>query len=668
MCKRALVFAGTLEGRTISEYLASQGIKTYVCVATSYGESLFPKVENLVISSERLTLEEMERYIEEVKPQVVLDATHPYAAVVTENIKQACENTQYPYVRLLRSSGKSSESNGDNETVYVDNIAQAVDYLQTTEGNILLTTGSKDLKEFTRLDNYKERLYARVLSLPNVVKDCADLGFEGKHLICMQGPFSYEMNRAMLNQFGAKYLVTKESGSPGGFVEKYEAAVDNEVKLIIIGRPIQENGLNLGDCKRYLQSLFQIKNFPKISLVGIGMGSEKTLTLEAKEALTKAQLIIGASRMVEAVALEHQVVYKEYDPVKIKTYLIEHSEFDEVAIALSGDVGFFSGAKKLLEELKVFQQEGNKIQVISGISSVVYFCGKISKSWEDVKMSSLHGQEENVIGLVQNYEKVFVVVGNKDGVKNLAKKLTEYQMDQVNLYIGERLSYPEEKIITGKPEDFIFYHTDSLSVVLIENEKARNKVVTHGIADEEFIRDKVPMTKEEVRSISLSKLRLQADSVVYDIGAGSGSVSVEMARCAYKGKVYAIERKPQAAQLIQENKRKFVVDNLEVVEGLAPEVLEGLPVPTHAFIGGSAGNLKDIMESLLEKNPKIRIVLNAITLETVAESLDCLKWLSVTDVEIVNVSVSKARELQEYHLMMGQNPVYIISCTGGIKQ
>lgn len=667
MCNRALVFAGTLEGRTIAEYLADQGVMTYVCVATSYGESLLSKRENLVISSERLTLEEMEQYLDEVKPQVVLDATHPYASVVTENIQKACEHTSYPYVRLLRNGGNTRGFEETKEAVYVDNVGQAVDYLSFTEGNVLLTTGSKELKEFTQLENFKERLYARVLSLPGVVKECADLGFEGKHLICMQGPFSYEMNQAMLHQFHVKYLVTKESGSPGGFVEKCQAAVDNGVKLIIIGRPRQEEGLDFGTCKRYLQSLFQIKRQPHISLVGIGMGNEKTLTVEAKETFQNAQLIIGAKRMVEAVAKDNQVIYEEYDPVKIRLYLMGHPEFDQVAIALSGDVGFFSGAKKLLRELEVFEHEGEKINTICGISSVVYFCSKIKTSWEDVKMASLHGQEDNIIGLVQNYEKVFAIIGNKEGIKNLSRKLTEYQMEQVMLSVGERLSYPEEKILSGKPEKFLEYETDALCVVLIENKEVPMKVVTHGIPDEEFIRDKVPMTKEEVRSISLSKLRLSKDSVVYDIGAGSGSVSVEMARCALEGKVYAIERKPQAVQLIQENKKKFAVDNLEVIEGLAPESLEGLPVPTHGFVGGSAGNLKEIMELLLAKNPQIRIVLNAITLETVAETLTCLKQLPVTDVEIVNVSISKAKELQEYHLMMGQNPVYIISCTGGTK-
>ena len=192
--------------------------------------------------------------------------------------------------------------------------------------------------------------------------------------------------------------------------------------------------------------------------------------------------------------------------------------------------------------------------------------------------------------------------------------------------------------------------------------------VTHGIVDEQFVRDKVPMTKEEVRAVSLSKLRLMADSVCYDVGAGTGSVSVEMAMRAFKGKVYAIEKNPVAVALLKKNRQKFAADNLEIIEGLAPEALEALETPTHAFIGGSSGNMRAIMEHLLAKNPNVRMVINCIALETVSETLQCLKELPVKDAEIVQLLVGRAKEVGAYQMMMGENPIYIISCTGDGKE
>lgn len=173
------------------------------------------------------------------------------------------------------------------------------------------------------------------------------------------------------------------------------------------------------------------------------------------------------------------------------------------------------------------------------------------------------------------------------------------------------------------------------------------------------------MTKSEIRSLSVAKLQLPRDAVVYDVGAGTGSVTIEMALQAVDGMVYAIERNEEACVLVEQNKRKFGTPNIEVICGLAPEAMEGLPAPTHAFIGGSAGNLKEIIQCLLDKNPKIRLVINTVTLETIGEVTDCLKELPLIEEEIISVSVARARTLGKYHLMMGQNPIYIITCRGG---
>ena len=186
-------------------------------------------------------------------------------------------------------------------------------------------------------------------------------------------------------------------------------------------------------------------------------------------------------------------------------------------------------------------------------------------------------------------------------------------------------------------------------------------MVTHGILDEEFVRGKAPMTKEEVRSISISKLRLTKDAVVYDVGAGTGSVSVECARIVQQGVVYAIERKEDAVLLMEKNRQKFGAANLHIVRGNAPDALAELPAPTHAFIGGSGGNLKEITAILLGKNPSVRIVINCITLETVSETMELIKDLQPEDVDICCASIAKSRSLAGYHMMMGQNPVYIIS-------
>ena len=655
MCK-VIVFAGTTEGREIAEFLNRHNLPGYVCVATEYGEKLLPESGVLEISHQRLDVEEMKALFQQKKPDMVLDATHPYAAQVTENIKKACEETGREYIRILRENQKTEE---DSDWIFADSVEEAVELLSHREGNILATTGSKEATKYTRLPDYQERVFLRVLSLPKVALQCGELGFQGKNLICMQGPFSRELNAAMIRQLDCKYLVTKMSGDAGGFQDKIDAARECGCIPVVIGRPLKEEGISVGQCRQILCRRYGLKAQGEIALVGIGMGSREGLTVEAQEANRGAQLLIGARRMTDSCKNPGQDCFIEYDSQKIAAYIEEHPEYDRIAVLLSGDVGFYSGARKLLEALK-----GKNVRIICGISSVVYFMSRIGKSWDDALITSAHGRAANLVSLIRHNRKVFAILGTRDGISDLARKLLEYDMKNVTLYTGECLSYPEEKIQKGKPEDFTNYEGDPLSVVCAENEECQELLSVHGISDGEFIRNKVPMTKEEVRTVSLAKLRLRPDSVCYDVGAGTGSVSVEMALRTPCGKVFAIEKKEPAVELLKKNKKKFAADNLRVIQGTAPEALEDLPAPDQAFIGGSSGNMKEILELLLEKNPQVRIVINCIALETVAESLRCIKELPVTDTEIVQLSVSKSREIGSYHMMMGENPIYIISCTG----
>lgn len=649
--EKVIVFAGTTEGYELCRFLSEHQISVYACAATEYGGKALTETPYLHIHTGRLSREEMEAFFLKEEPNFVLDATHPYAAEVTDNIKSACEKTGFFYQRVLREQGRQAE-----KAVYVESTEAAAEFLNTTEGNVLLTTGSKELKKFLGVKDYKERLYARVLSLPSVMEECSAAGFEGKHLIGMQGPFSRELNEAMLRQFHCRYLVTKDSGKAGGFQEKIDAAFSCGAIPVIIGRPLKEEGLSLVECKKWLSQKFGFSLKPQITLLGIGMGSRDTLTIEGEKALEKAELLIGARRIADSVKMPHHTVVYEYDSEKILKCIEENSQYEHIVIALSGDVGFYSGAKKLLHNL------GEDTRVICGISSVVYFMAKAGLSWDDAKIVSAHGRNCNLVSLICHSKKVFSILGTKDGISSLAGRLVSYGMGDVLLYVGENLSYENEKIFVKPAKELVSYEGDALCVVCAYNENASELMSTHGIKDECFIRGKAPMTKEEVRTVSLMKLGLSEDSVCYDVGAGTGSVAVEMALRAHQGKVYAIEKKEDALALILENKKKFAADNLEIVGGCAPEAMEELPVPTHAFIGGSSGNLKDIIRLLLNKNPEVKIVINCITLETVGEAMEAIREFDFQERDIVQMSVSRSKEVGRYHMMMGENPIYIFTC------
>ena len=654
------IFSGTSEGRRLSKQLAEAGADVHVRVATEYGAEVMGYDPNIDVQVGSCGgAEGIADQIRKNGYGIVVDATHPYALNITEHIRQACEATGAEYIRLKRSESDTDSSN----IVKVSSVQEAVDYLKDKEGNILASTGSKDIALYTQIPDYRERVTARVLSTMESVQKCAEYGFSGKNLICAQGPFSEETNYATLKQIDARYLVTKDSGTAGGYEDKVRAAMRAGATVVLIERP-KEEGSTYDQVVEQLNLKLGLNmevsgsaGKRTVNVIGIGMGGSG-LTLSAKNRIDGSDLVIGARRMVESVAAG-KVILEEYKADEIVKYLRENPQYTDVSVLMSGDIGFYSGAKKLLLALDADEFDVN---TEPGISSAVYLCAKMGTSWQDVYMTSAHGREANLVGLSRVHAKVFTLLSDESTVHAMAKQFIDYQMD-VSITVGQDFGYDSEKIFTGTPEEVLKEPFGKLCVALIQNDSpvTSNPV---SIPDEDFIRGDAPMTKSEVRALSVAKLKLSDDSVVYDIGAGTGSVSIEMALVAVNGNVYAIEKEDPAADLIETNKIKFKTPNVQVVRGLAPEAMADLPVPTHAFIGGSSGNLKDIVRCLLDKNPDIRIVINSVTIETLEETTQVIKEFGLVEEDFSCINVSKARKLGRYHLMTAQNPVYIAVVRG----
>ena len=651
------IFGGTTEGRKLAEFLSGQPCDVMVCVATDYGQTLLPESEHVSVSARRLPVGEIVSLLTEHRFDLVIDATHPYAQSITKSIARACRETGTLRWRLLRSaSGVSSEH------TYVETVSDAAAFLAGTEGNILLTTGSKELAKFSQLPGFSERVWARVLPLQSSLDACAQAGLPASHIFAMQGPFSEAMNAAMLRTIGAQYLVTKDGGAPGGFEEKDAAAKSAGARLVVIGRPPEEEGLSLSKTISALCTRFGFAPKPEVFIAGIGPGSEALQTQEVRAAIERADCLIGARRMLDAVARPQQLIIDAIAPEAIASHIAQHPECGVFCVVMSGDTGFYSGTKKLLPLLKAC-----RVQVLPGLSSMSYLCARVGVSYEDAVPVSLHGRDFDIAREVRRRRKVFTLVGGDGGMQALCERLTQAGLGHVRIAVGERLSYPDEAITRGTAQELRSHTFDKLSAALIENDTP-GEIVTPGLPDEAFLRNLepgklVPMTKSEVRSICLSKLRLTPNAVCWDVGAGTGSVSIEMARLCADGTVYAIEKSERALALLEQNKEAFSASNMQIIPGPAPEACRDLPAPTHAFLGGTSGSVRDILALLLEKNPHVRIVATAVTLESVSTLSACMEDFEAA--ECVSVQVSKAAALGRYHLMQAQNPVYIFTLQNG---
>lgn len=396
----------------------------------------------------------------------------------------------------------------------------------------------------------------------------------------------------------------------------------------------------------------------RVNIVGIGPGNPELLTGAAINAIKESNILIGDKRMLAAFAEADKKIYDTIKTADIfEIAASANPEKDVLAVLVSGDVGFFSLAKTISGKLPDCE-----CVRYCGISSLVYFAAKLQLSWDDAKIVSMHGRKQNLVAAVAENKKVFSLTGGEHTPQMLCAQLCEHGLSDVQVYVGENLSYPEEKITVGTAAEISKQNFPSLSVMMVINEQAaKYQPVVHGLADELFTRSKVPMTKQEVRSVSMSKLMPKATDKIYDIGAGTGSCSVELALLANKGQVWAFERNPEAVALIHKNKDLFGIENLEVIAGEALENIKNMPAPDCVFVGGSGGDLCEMLDIIYAKNSDCRVVINAITIETLAEVADYYKKHQDYSLEIVNVCVARSRKLGSYNLMMAQNPVYVMT-------
>ena len=293
-----------------------------------------------------------------------------------------------------------------------------------------------------------------------------------------------------------------------------------------------------------------------------------------------------------------------------------------------------------------------------GISSMQYFLSKLNIIDYNVKAVSMHGRNNSCLGPVSYNEYTFMLTGGDKKADNIINELYNAGLDYVYVYAGENLHSDDERIVSGKISEMLDYKFSSLTVLLIHNKEYVNPKTN--LRDNDFIRGKAPMTKEDIRWLSACYLGIEDNDTVYDVGAGTGSCAIEFAGHAKEGLVYAVEKEDEAFELINTNKKNLKRHNVISIKGSAPEILINLPAPDKVFIGGSSKTMKDIFKIVYEKNNHVKITVTAITLETIAAATDAFKDYNI-EPDIVCINSAKSKKAGPYHMMMGNNPVYIIT-------
>ena len=393
-----------------------------------------------------------------------------------------------------------------------------------------------------------------------------------------------------------------------------------------------------------------------VTLIGMGSGQPENLTLQGLAALRQADLILGARRLLAVLpagCTENRAAAYRPDEV---AELLQTSGAENAVLVYSGDTGFYSGASSMMEKLEAL---GVRARVLPGLSSIQLLAAALGRPWQGWNLVSAHGRTCDPVAECMQGRPTFFLTGGSEDPATLCAQLAAEGFGDVQAVVGQCLGTPEEKLFRGSVKELAAGRFNSLGVLLVEAVEGLPRRAP-GLPDEAFERGDVPMTKQEVRAAVLAKLAVRPEDILWDVGAGTGSVSVELALAAPRGRVYAVECRPEGCALIKANREKFRTRNLVLVEGLAPAALSDLPAPDAVFIGGSKGSLAAIVDAALDKNPDACICVSAIALETLSAAVAALTAKGRT-VQVSQIAVSRARAVGGLHLMMAQNPIYLIT-------
>ena len=662
--KKILLFGGTTEGRLLSDMLLECGMAHTVSVVSEYGNEMMKEDASRRVLIGRMDEAEMTEYLKREgfgAEDICIDATHPYATEVSVNILNAAKAAGVKHIRVLRD-----DTHGDPDAGTVSlcsDIKECCELLKASEGNILLTTGSKELHDYCSYTDKdtKDRTYVRVLPTAESIGICAEEGIEARHIIAAHGPFGYEFNAALIRQYDIRHLVTKDSGSRGGFEEKMHACREAGIHAYVIKRPDDLPGVGIYEAYRMVTGKEYICR-RQIILAGCGMGTESSYSCELKSAIENADAVFGASRLIKGIdTADKYAMYKAED---IAGVLKEKPEYKNVLILFSGDSGFYSGAAAAAKYLRGWDADAD-IKILPGISSVAYLSALSGESYDDALISSIHGkdslQDINVLTEKVRYNrKTFVLLSGDKDVRLLAKALKEKGIC-AKIIIGADMSYDSEALIMLDLKEAEVFEREGILTALIINDGFKRRPLTAALKDEDFIRDKVPMTKECIRHESLIHMQLKEGDVVYDIGGGTGSVAIEAALLDPTLKVYTVEKKEEAQALIEQNIIKHHAVNVQLIKGEAPQALNDLEKPDSVFIGGSSGALKDIIDTVHAKGSGIRYVITAVSLETIEEIRSLLDKGEIGDASCVQLQVNDIYKAGSHHLLRANNPVMLFS-------
>ncbi len=414
-------------------------------------------------------------------------------------------------------------------------------------------------------------------------------------------------------------------------------------------------------------------------IIGVLDNGIKGLTAETLNIIQSADLVIGANRTLK---LFYEQI-KDAKQLDLTGHLKDVPEWINVALQANQQVIVLATGDPLCHGIASYLYKkiaAEQLQIIPNISSIQLAFAQIGLAWQDAKIVSVHsknatewskgaGPEHGLYGLLQallNADKLAILTSPDNSPDRIARMmLIENIADQFDISVAENLLCSDEKIIQNKPVAYIADQTfNGNDIVILNRKKASKPAIIFGLQDSDFYQrkpDKGLITKREVRAVSLARMQLKPDSIVWDIGAGSGSVGLEAARLCSQGYVYAIEKNSADYEIAGKNANQLAIYNYQLINSKAPAGLENWPAPDAIFIGGTGGELAGLIQRCLSRlNPDGWLVMNFVTIENLTTAIETLKQLNA-NWDMTQLQASRSQAILHMYRMQAENPVWIVS-------